>query len=184
MHQEDKRTHNVIMAGIGGRGVLSAGRMLAEAAVSYYSHIVWLPTLTTAMRGEACECYIILSDQPIASINIWMPENLVIIDSSRLKAFEHRVRPGGLLITEKAGIKEKVQRNDVKVLEVPALAMALEMGDPMVANLILLGNYIGLTKVVPPESVENMLAKKFAGREMVVTANREAFWKGVKLAEN
>ncbi len=184
MENNGKRTHSVIMAGIGGRGVLSAGRMLAEAAVAYYPHILWLPTLTTAMRGDSCECYIVLSDQPIASVNVWSPENLVIIDAARLKAFENRVKTGGLILTETVGSKERVQRTDVKVVELPALEMAVEMGDPMVANLIMLGNYIGLTKVVPPEAIESMLAKKFAGREMVVTANKEAFWKGVNLAEN
>ncbi|MDP6560919.1 MAG: hypothetical protein QF619_12515, partial [Candidatus Binatia bacterium] len=54
-------THHVIFAGIGGRGVLSAGRILSEAAVDYYPHILWLPTLTTAMRGEPCECTLVLS---------------------------------------------------------------------------------------------------------------------------
>lgn len=183
MERQDHKTHSLIMAGLGGRGVLSAGRILAEAALSDYPHILWLPTLTTAMRGEPCECSIILSDRPIPSINVWMPDVLVIIDSSRLKAFEHRVKPGGLIITEQAGIQEKVQRSDVKVLEVPALGMAVGMGDPMVANLILLGTYIGITKVVSPDAIEANLAKRFGGREMVMTSNRDAFRRGVSLVE-
>lgn len=184
MEIKESRTHSLIVTGIGGRGVLSAGRILAEAAVTQYPHILWLPTLTTAMRGDPCECYIVLSDKPIASINVWMPDDLVAVDSSRLKTFEQRVKSGGLIITEQAGANQKVQRTDVKVLEVPALQMAVDMGDPMVANLILLGNYVGLTKIVSPKAIEANLTKKFSGREMVLTANKQAFRVGLGLAEN
>ncbi|MBI2877921.1 MAG: 2-oxoacid:acceptor oxidoreductase family protein [Candidatus Tectomicrobia bacterium] len=176
--------HSVIFAGIGGRGVLAAGRILAEAAVADYPHVIWLPTLTTAMRGEPCECTLVLSPQRIASVNVWRPDALVILDPSRLKVFEGRVRPGGLIITETAGLEEKERRADVQWIKVPALEMAIQMGNPMMANLILLGIYVGKMGVVPPEAVEAKLEKKFGGREMVSATNREAFRQGIELARD
>lgn len=174
--------HSVILAGIGGRGVLSAGRILAEAAVDDYPHILWLPTLTTAMRGEPCECTLVLSPHPIASVNVWRPDVLVVIDSSRMKVFEQRIRPGGLIITEVAGLEGEARRTDVQWIEIPALEMAIEMGNPMMANLILLGVYVWKTGVVSSEAVVANLEKKFGGREMVSVANREAFLRGIELA--
>ena len=45
-------THNVIMAGIGGRGVMVAALALAQSALEQYPHVVWLPSMTTAQRGD------------------------------------------------------------------------------------------------------------------------------------
>ena len=164
--------------------MLAAGRILAEAAVDDYSHILWLPTLTTAMRGEPVECTLVLSLHPIASVNVWRPDALVVIDSSRMKSFEERIRPGGVIITEVAGLEGYIRRTDVEWIEIPALEMAIEMGNPMMANLILLGVYVEKSGVVSLDAVEAKLEKKFGGREMVSVANRGAFRRGIELARD
>lgn len=44
--------HEVILAGFGGQGILSAGRLLAEAGMLDGNHVSWLPSYGPEMRGE------------------------------------------------------------------------------------------------------------------------------------
>ena len=179
-----QHSHNVIMAGIGGRGVMVAALTLARAALKQYRYAVWLPSMTTAMRGGPCEATVVFSSSPIASPLVWRPEAVVIMEASQLPPFVPRVAPGGLIITEKEGLSDGIDREDVKVLRLPALARAVELtGDSQVANLILLGAYIHRSGVLPAQLVEKELEERFSGRDQVLSRNLAAFREGLKLAQ-
>lgn len=175
-------THDVIMAGIGGRGVLVVARLLAEAAMTQYEHVTWLPSMTTAMRGGPCEATVVLSHQPVASPMVWRPQAAVVMEASQLGSFESRVKPGGLIVTERAGLADGNQRKDVRFLKLPAISVAVGLGDSQAANFVLLGAYVEVTKILSPEVVEGYMEKKFGGREKVISINRQAFREGMKLA--
>jgi len=96
--------HDVIMTGVGGKGVLTAGLLLAQAGMARYRNVLWFPSYQAAMRGGPSECTVILSDEDIASPILTQAQALVVMDSSQLRAFEGRVKPGGILITESAGL--------------------------------------------------------------------------------
>jgi 2-oxoglutarate ferredoxin oxidoreductase subunit gamma len=147
-----------------------------------YDHVVWLPSLTTAMRGGPCEATVVFSPEPIASPLVWRPQAVVIMEASQLGGFESRVQPGGVIITEEAGLDGEVKRSDVRVVKVPAIAAAVDIGDSQAANMVLLGVYIGLTQVLPPELIEEQLASRFGGNGKVLSLNRAAFGHGLKLA--
>ncbi len=176
--------HDVIIAGIGGRGVLVAGRLLAEAATIHYEHVSWLPSLTTAMRGGPCEATVVFSHQPIPSPMVWRPEAIVVMESNQLSSFEDRVKPGGLIIAESAGLANGTKRKDVRFLKFPAISIAVGLGESQAANLILLGAYVQATQIVPPELVEKYLEKKFGSREKVLSINRQAFREGIRLVSS
>ncbi|MDP6510863.1 MAG: 2-oxoacid:acceptor oxidoreductase family protein [Dehalococcoidia bacterium] len=175
---------NVIMAGIGGRGVMVAALTLARAALRSYKYAVWLPSMTTAMRGGPCEATVVFSSSPIASPLVWRPEGVLIMEASQLAQFVPRIIPGGTIVTEKAGLSDGVGRDDVKVLALPALARAVELtGDSQVSNLILLGAYVQTTGLLPVELIEQELTERFSGRNEVMDRNAAAFADGLKLAK-
>jgi 2-oxoglutarate ferredoxin oxidoreductase subunit gamma len=174
--------HDVIMTGIGGKGVLTAGLLLAQAGMGLYKNVLWFPSYQAAMRGGPCECTIILSDEEIASPILSQAQALIVMEPSQLKPFEHRVQPKGLLLIEKAGLSEGVERGDVKVIPIPAVEMALQSGDSQVANLIFVGAYIGLTGVIPLEMVERELEDRFKGKAL--TINKRALRQGAEFTVN
>lgn len=57
----------------------------------------------------------------------------------------------------------KVEREDVKVFYIPATKIATELGDSRVANLVLMGACLEVTKAVPLELIEEVLVKKLKG---------------------
>lgn len=176
--------HEVIIAGLGGRGVLMAGQLLAQAALSQYQGVVYFPSYATAMRGGSVECTVILSKKRIGSPGLTRAEALVIMDASQLKDFENRLQPGGLLILENSRLEsgQEVKRQDVRVINVPALKMAAELGDVRAANLILLGAYIRATKALSPEYIEAELERRLIGRgeEALLSFNKKAFRAGLE----
>ncbi|MEW6034452.1 MAG: 2-oxoacid:acceptor oxidoreductase family protein [Chloroflexota bacterium] len=181
METKDSR-HSVIMAGIGGKGVLMAGQILAKAALPQYKYVSWTPTYYTLMRGGASECTVIMSNEHPGAPVLPLARKVVVFEPSQLKPFQGRVRPGGILITESAGLPE-IDRDDVRVLKVPAVDVASKLGDVMAANFVLLGAYIGVSKAVRPELVEAELEKRFGHKGKVLDINRGAFREGLKLAD-
>lgn len=175
------RRFEVLMTGVGGKGVLTAGQLLAQAGMAQYRHVLWFPSYQAAMRGGPCECTVVLSDEEIASPILTETQSLVVMEPSQLKPFEHRLIPGGLLLVEEAGFSGECRR-DVRLAVVPAVATAVRLGNPQAANLVLLGAYLELTQAIPLELVEKELERRFRGQEGALKLNREAFYLGAELA--
>jgi len=176
--------HDLIIAGIGGRGALTIGQVLAQAAISRYKHILWYPSYTTARRGAPADATIIFSDEEITSPLVFQAQTLVIVESSRLKPFEHRVKPGGWIFIETFGLKEKVERKDVSVIEIPGIEMAAKLGDTQVGNFILLGVYAAATKVISTELIREEIERRFQSNERMLLLNSKAFEEGLRLFES
>lgn len=189
-----EKTAEVIMAGMGGRGVLLAGLLLARAGMQKYRYVSWSPTYAAAMRGSDCECTVILSDEEIVSPLLSQADAVMAIASSQAKPFEQRVKPGGLLITESAGLQGlveafglKFEREDIRRLEVPGMEIAARLGNIQAANLVLLGAYLGATKALPLEVLEEEVDRRLGRKgEMrigvtAIEVNKEALREGFRL---
>lgn len=191
MEKKDSK-NTVILAGVGGSGVVWNGTLLARAGKKKYRYVTRFPNFTTSMRGGLCECMIILSDKEIACPLVARGDALVVLENSQLKAFEGRVKPEGVIIIESTGLKAEVERKDVKVIKIPAYEMAVKIGNPLVFNLILLGAYVETTKIFPPEFIEREIEAKFGisetgvsaseKKEVLLSHNLEAFRRGLEIA--
>lgn len=173
---------DVIFAGLGGQGVLLAGLLLAEAGASEYANVVWTPSYATRVRGGPSECTVILSQEEICSPLLSRAQAVVLMQPWKLEELEGRVRPGGLLLVEAAGLDgRKGGRPDVRMLAVPGQEVALGLGDRMAANLVLLGACVAATGALPAGSVERELERRFGRKGEVLALNREAFRRGLEL---
>ena len=181
MEEKSNSRIDVIMAGLGGQGVLMAGQILSWAALKKYKHVSWLPSYAVEKRGGLCECTVIFSDGEIASPLIEQAQTVLVFDGSQFKPFEPRVLPGGMLLSEKTGLQDMQERKDYALVKVPGLENAVSMGGRQVNNLILLGTYVGITDAVPPELVEGELEGKFGKKEEVLKRNQAAFARGLEL---
>ena len=153
--------HEVLMTGVGGKGVLTAGLLLAQAAMEHYSHVVWFPSYQAAMRGGPCECTVIISQEEIASPVLTQAGCLVVMEPSQLRPFEKRLLPGGLLIAEAAGLDpQAITRRDVRSVLIPAVQTAVELGHPQASNFVLLGAYLVLSGALPVAAVAEVMQRR------------------------
>ncbi len=86
------------MAGFGGQGVLSMGKILAYAALMNDLEVTWMPSYGPEQRGGTANVTVILSDEPISSPIVDTYDIAVILNQQSLDKFEHSVKPGGILI--------------------------------------------------------------------------------------
>ena len=172
----------VIITGLGGAGVLTAGTLLAEAATTKCKNVTWFPSYAISKRGGLCECTVIFSDDEVASPLLSQADGVIVAEAAQFKDFEDRVRPGGTMVIEKTGLTAKATRKDIKVIEVPAIETAISLsGTSRGANLILLGAFVQATQVISPELIKQEIKKSFAGKDKVVKDNLEAFENGCSL---
>ena len=184
MEGTSSKRHDVIIAGIGGTGSMMIGQIIATTAVSEYDHVMWNPSMTTARRGAPADCTVIISDDEIASPLLYRAQTVIMTESSRLKAFEDRVLPGGLIIMETSGKTEDVERGDVRVLEIPGVETAARLGNALARNMVLLGTYIENVKPLPIELIESDINRRFQNNSNVLKVNINAFREGMKIAAN
>lgn len=175
-----KKYFEVTMSGLGGKGVLTLGRILAEAGMEIYDYVSYFPNYSPAMRGGESECTVIFSDKPIPSPLIYNPSHAIVMDPASFSTFETRLKPGGTLFCDDSVISAKGSRDDIEVFNVPASEEAVEIGDLQVANMVLLGAYVGKAESVPLGMLERALTKRFKGsrRESLLELNKQAVRKG------
>ncbi len=174
----------LIVAGVGGQGVLFAGQMVAVAGLRKYQYVTYMPSYGTEKRGGPSECTVVLSDRPIASPVLDRAQTVILLDSSQVQAFEGRVRPQGTMVVEKTGLEYTPEQSDFTFRPISGLEIAMSMGDAMVNNLVILGAYLEITKAIPDNLVLEEIERKSGDREVLLERNREAFNRGLDLGKS
>ena len=88
----------ILLAGQGGQGVLSAGKMLAESGLWEGKEVSYLPAYGPEMRGGTANCSVIISEEEIASPLCNEPDVLIAMNGPSFHKFAPRVKTGGIVI--------------------------------------------------------------------------------------
>ena len=129
----------IVLAGFGGQGVLSAGRLVAAAGLLEGNEVSWLPSYGPEMRGGTANCHVIVADEPIGSPVLNECDCLVALNGPSLEKFEPMVRPGGWIVLDATLVPDGPTRTDVRTIEIEASQIASSMGNMTFAGVILLG---------------------------------------------
>ena len=95
--------------------------------------------------------------------------------------FAPELLPGGLLMVNSSMVKKASDRTDIKILWVPATEAANGIGNPKVANMVMLGAYLGATNAMNSESILSALVAH-GMRPDILEINRKALAVGRDLA--
>ncbi len=173
----------IIIAGFGGQGVLSMGKILAYAGLMDDLEVTWMPSYGPEQRGGTANVTVILSDQPISSPVLDSYDTAVLLNQQSLDKFESKVKPGGTLIYDPSGIHRRPERTDITVVPVDAMNAAIEMNNTKTYNMILLGALLKCRNLVPVEAVIKGLKKTLPERHHhLIPLNEQAIEKGMSLA--
>ena len=170
----------LVFSGSGGQGVITAAIILAEAAVLYDGlNAVQSQTYGPEARGGATRSDVIISQSPINSPKIIEPNVLVCLTQAAYNKFSGIIRPGGLLLTD-AHYVTIARKVDAQQKEIPMYKTVMsEVGKPIVFNICMLGTLVGLTNIVKPESVMQVIQARIP--ESFIEMNRKAFDLGIQL---
>ena len=172
-------THQILIAGCGGQGVLFAGKFLAYKGMVEDKNISWLPSYGPEMRGGTANCSVIISDTPVGSPIITIPDALIAMNLPSLQKFVDTVGPGGKIFVDSTLIDAKVERTDVEVFYIPATQMAKDAGFSTLANMILMGKVIKETGAVRfDNNLETLKSFIPAKKEKLIDINCQALQAG------
>lgn len=176
----------IICAGFGGQGVMLMGQLISYAGMLENKEVSWLPSYGPEMRGGTANCSVMVSERPIGSPVITdNATTAIVMNLPSLDKFESDILPNGNIIINSSLIEKKAERSDLNVFYVPANELALELGNAKVANMVMLGAYIELTKSVAPESVMTALKKVFGeSKAHLMKINEDAMAKGAEAIRN
>ena len=174
----------VIIAGFGGQGVMLMGRLLAYAGMLEGKNVAWMPSYGPEMRGGTANCTVIISSEEIASPVVPEPMSIIAMNKPSLEKFEPTVQKDGLIVLNSSLIEQKVNRDDVCVVKVPANDIANELGNTRVANMVALGAYVKKSGVVKPETIFKALEKALSGpKQKLLNINKKALKQGAELVK-
>jgi 2-oxoglutarate ferredoxin oxidoreductase subunit gamma len=173
----------IIIAGFGGQGVLSMGKILAYAGLMNNLEVTWMPSYGPEQRGGTANVTVILSDAPISSPVLDTYDTAVILNQQSLDKFESKVKSGGTLIYDPYGIHHAPTRTDINIVPVEAMEATFEMKNAKTYNMVLLGALIKQRPIVSVDDVIKGLRKTLPERHHhLIPVNEEAIRKGMQLA--
>lgn len=174
-------TEEIIIAGFGGQGVLSMGKILAYSGIMQDEEVSWMPSYGPEMRGGTANVTVILSDERISSPYLKVYDTAIILNQQSMDKFEDTVKPGGVLLYDPNGITHHPTRTDINIYQIEGTKLAAEMGNKKVFNMVILGGYLKIKPVVKLENVVEGLKKSLSERyHHLIPLNIEAISLGME----
>lgn len=177
----------IFIAGSGGQGVLSLGKILVYSAVEENKYATFYPSYGAEVRGGTANCMVKISDSFIYSPVAETPTILTLMNMPSYIKFIKKFIPQKFLfintslIEEQEDIKKLIKEyeKNLEVVRIAATEIANKIGNTLVANIVMLGALAKKTKVVNISSIKNTLSKLF--NKKVLDINLKALDKGYEI---
>jgi len=177
-------TEEIIIAGFGGQGVLSMGKILAYSGIMQDQEVSWMPSYGPEMRGGTANVTVILSDEGINSPILNEYDTAIILNQPSLDKFENEIKPGGLLLYDNNGIIKPPTRKDINIYLIEATKEAASMGAAKTFNMVVLGAYLKVKPLVNMENVLKGLKKSLPERHhKLIPMNEKAITRGMEIVK-
>lgn len=177
-------TEEILVAGFGGQGVLSMGKILAYSAMMQNMEVSWMPSYGPEMRGGTANVTVIVSDKQINSPILTTFDTVIALNQQSLDKFEKAVKPGGTLLYDDNGLKRLPARKDIDIYLISATQEAAKMNNSMIFNMIVLGAFLKIKPIIDLSHLEEGLKESLpARRHNLIPLNIEAVKRGEEKVE-
>ena len=175
-------TEEIIIAGFGGQGVLSMGKIIAYSGIMQDKEVSWFPSYGPEMRGGTANVTVIISDERVSSPVLNEYDTAILLNQQSVDKFESTVKKGGLLIYDGNGITKHPSRKDIQIFRIDAADEAAKMSTTKTFNMIVLGGYLKVKPVVKLDNVLKGLKKSLPERyHHLIPVNEEAIKRGMEI---
>ncbi len=170
-------------AGYGGQGIIRSGIIVGKGASIFDNKFA---TMSQAFgpeaRGGACSSQLVISENKILYPYVTRPDIFVVMSQEAYEKFEPELKEDGLLLYDSDLVKLKKKREKIKLYPIPATRFAEELGNRIIANVVMLGFFTAVTKLVSKEGMEKAVADSVPPRFKEL--NLKAFNKGFQHAQD
>ena len=177
------KRYEIRIAGFGGQGVVTIGRILGTAISMYEGkNSVNTQSYGPESRGGACRSEVVISDGEIYYPRVRMADILVALSQVALDTYAADLKRGGILIIDAGGVQSVPDRKDITVLGIPTLEIAQTVGGVKCQNMIVLGALSTQMDWISQTSFERAISEGVPSK--TITVNLEAFKKGREYVKN
>ena len=174
-------TEEIIIAGFGGQGVLSMGKIIAYSGLTQGLEVSWMPSYGPEIRGGTANVTVILSDKRISSPILQQYSTAIILNQQSMDKFEQMVKPGGILIYTPSTITRKPTRTDITIYPIKAIEEAAKIN---VANMFLLGAFMKIRPILQVDHVLEGIKHSVSERNWkYLPLNEKAIRLGMELVD-
>lgn len=152
------KTIEIIVTGFGGQGIVLAGSILGKAAaLGDKKESTLVQSYGPESRGGACSAQVVISDSMIHYPYIRHPDVLVCMSQSGYEKYISGIKEDSTLIIDQDLVKPgKIDRD---YFSIPATRLAEEMGRKMMANIIMIGFFTAITKLISLDAAKDTVTK-------------------------
>ena len=170
----------ILIGGVGGQGVVLSGILLGTAATLFEGKkAVQTQSYSSELRGGSTRAEVIISEEPVTDPQVRKPDILIALAEDALSKYIDRIKPQGLLVID-SDLVRGAKPGDYEILSIPATSLAgKEMGNIVVANLIILGAIIRKTGLLSVEAMEKAI--EMIVPKKAIALNLNAFRKGLQM---
>lgn len=187
--QQKTMKKDIILAGVGGQGILTIATIIGDAATAAGLHLKQAEVHGMSQRGGDVQSNLRLSTEPIHSDLIRQGAADLIISMEPMEALRYLPYLGkeGWIVSSSHPFKnipnypnEEALTNELAALPhvaiLPIEEVAKKHSLPKSANMVLLGMSARYMEILSPEQLRESIARVFASKgEKVVTDNLQAF---------
>ena len=146
------------LAGFGGQGIVLAGFILGKA-ISIYDkkNAVLTQSYGPEARGGACSADVVTADGEIDFPEVTIPQISVIMSQEAYTKFGHNITKNGMLLIDENLVKLDDKLEEFKIFSIPSTRFAEDLGRKIVANIVMIGFFTAVAKIVSLESMKKSL---------------------------
>jgi len=175
-------TEEIIIAGFGGQGVLSMGKILAYSGIMQDMEVSWMPSYGPEMRGGTANVTVIISNERVSSPVLNQFDSAIILNQQSLDKFEPKVKTGGILLYDGNGITRHPVRKDINIFRVDAAEESARLLTTKTFNMIVLGAFLKIKPIVLLENVVRGIKKSLPERHHhLIKVNEDAISRGMEI---
>jgi 2-oxoisovalerate ferredoxin oxidoreductase beta subunit len=172
------------LAGAGGDGAQTAGLLLARAAINEGFDATHIPSYGPESRGGTSYADVRIAESEVLSPAAPHPHALVAFNAPSLARFGGEVLPGGVVVYDSTVILGPPELPaGVRAIPVPCTAIAHELGQKMVKNVVALGALVDATGLFPPETLVAVVRQARGSKPQLLGLNEEALARGRRAVE-
>jgi len=171
------------IAGFGGQGVVTIGRILGEAFTIYEGkNSVNTHSYGPESRGGACKSEVVVSGGEIHYPNVRKADLFIALSQVAVDTYIADLKGGGILLIDPHSVKNVPDRDKYRVYEVPTMEIAHDIGGVKFQNSVALGAlYPLIAHMIKESSLRQGISNNVPSE--TVGINMGAFERGMRYAE-
>jgi 2-oxoglutarate ferredoxin oxidoreductase subunit gamma len=161
----EKFEKSLIAAGFGGQGLMVLGQLVAYTGIEEGRYVSWIPSYGPEMRGGTANCCVIVSSEEIGAPVVSEADAVVVMNQPSFEKFKNDVKKNGVLLYNSDLVEADGVRPDIRLIAVPANAIAKAEGSEKVANIAMLGALVAASGIVGSETCVETIKEKLGKKK-------------------